>query len=548
MLIIINAVKAITRSIGRNALILLIVAVIAGASSVALAIRHAAADAETTGLGQLTITATIQLDRAQLFQGAGATPGAGATADPATTRGNLQDILSQYPDLTLDQLQNYANSSYVEDFRYSASLSADVGGDLSPVTTGTATQTTPNGTDPASGQSPRGGGFGGFAGGPTSFNGRSLGDLTITGYGSESAMTSFASGAQQITDGTMIDLTKGDDACLVSDEFATFNSLAVGDQITVVNPAADTETYTLTIAGIYHSTDSTTSGGTGGNTPIFSTSQDSANRIIVSYPTVAAITQQSASVATDTTDSRGNTISTALTSTVSSTYVFADPADYDSFSSEIRAEGLDDAYSLTSTDVDTYEASLVPLKNLASFAQTLLWIVLGVGAVVLVTIAVFSIRERKYEVGVLTAIGIAKPKVALQFIVETFLVTIVGLALGLGIGAAASVPVANNLLSSQVAQEQAQTQSLDENFGRGPGGGGGAAPGAAPGGAAAAGPAGRGAFGRTVDYISQINATVDWSVVAQLAGIGLGLAIIASAAGVIFVMRYEPLTILANRS
>jgi len=154
---------------------------------------------------------------------------------------------------------------------------------------------------------------------------------------------------------------------------------------------------------------------------------------------------------------------------------------------------------------------------------------------------VFSIRERKYEVGVLTAIGVAKPKVALQFVVEMFLVTILGLVVGLGVGAAASVPVADNLLSSQVAQEQAQTQSIDQNFGR-PGAGG------APGGAAATGPAGRGAFGRTVDYISQINATVDWSVVAQLAGIGLGLAILASAAGVIFVMRYEPLTILANRS
>lgn len=548
--------KAITRSIGRSALIVLIVAVIAGASSVALAIRHAASEAETTGLGQLTITGTIQLDRAQLIQGAQTAPTPGASADPGTTRGNLQSILAQYPDLTLDQLQTYADSSYVQDFRYSASISADASGDVSPVTTDSGTtqtdpgttQTDPSATpaDPGSSPSPsasagttRGGGFGGFAGGPTSFNGRSLGDLTITGYGSESAMTGFTSGTQQISDGAMIDLTQADNSCLVSDEFAAFNSLSVGDQITIANPAAEDETYTLTIAGIYHSNDTTASATAGRNVPVFSTSQDPANQIVVSYPTVESIAQQSANTATTTTDSQGNTISTAISASLSSTYVFANPADYDSFSSQIRSKGLDPAYALTSTDLDSYQASLVPLQNLASFAQTLLWIVLGVGAVVLVTIAVFSIRERKYEVGVLTAIGVSKPKVALQFVVEMFIVTIIGLIIGLGAGAAASVPVSNNLLSSQVAQQQAQTQVVDQSFGRGPAGGAGTA---------ATGAGGRGAFGRTVNYISEINATVDWSVAAQLAGIGLGLAVIASAAGVIFVMRYEPLTILANRT
>ncbi|MDR2975282.1 MAG: FtsX-like permease family protein [Propionibacteriaceae bacterium] len=546
MLVIINAVKAITRSKGRNILIMLIVAVIAAASAVALSIRHAASEAETSGQSDLTITGAIGLDRQKLMESAQAGQSTdGATQDPAASMDSMRELMQQYPDLTLDQLQTYADSSYVADFLYSASLSLDTTGDVEAVSDQASSDTTDSAEDPSatessdpsmpSGQDPQRGGFAG--GGPTMFGGRSMGDLTVIGYGSEASMTSFVDGTNQISDGSMIDLTQADNACLVSDEFASFNSLAVGDTITLANPAADTETYTLTIAGIYQSDSSSTSGS---DIPMFSTSQDSANQVIVSYPTVSSIETSSASVATDTTDSQGDTVSTALSASTSGDYVFASPADYNAFDAELTAKGLDSAYTLSSSDLENYEASLVPLQNLSSFAQTLLWIVLGVGAVVLVTIAIFSIRERKYEVGVLTAIGVAKPKVALQFVVEMFLVAVLGLLVGLGVGAAVSPPIASSLLSAQVAQQESQSQSVDQNFGRVNIQGG---PPAAQGG----GPSG-GGFGQAVDYINQINATLDWSVISQLAAIGLGLAVLASAAGVVFVMRYDPLTILSNRS
>jgi putative ABC transport system permease protein len=526
VLVLINALKAITRSKGRNILIMLIVAVIAGASSVGLAIRSAAASAESAGLDQLTITATIGLDRQRLMQSA---QSGSSAAQPSMD--DLRDILAQYPELTLEQLQTYADSQYVSDFRYSTSVSVDATGEVAPVSNEDQTD-----TDQAN--QPPGGVIQGRGPGPIMFGGRSLGDLTLVGYGSESAMTAFTLGESQISDGAMIDLAQADNQVLVSDEFAAFNALAVGDTITVANPAAESETYQLTIAGVYHTTTSTTA-----NLPpgaVIATSQDPANRLIASAPTVAALTAQSATVATDTTDAQGQTVSTALTAQVGATYVFASPADFDAFSQQVRDKGLDEAYQVSSPDIDSYEASLVPLRNVASFAQTLLWIVLGVGAVVLVAVAIFSIRERQYEVGVLTAIGITKPTVALQFVVEMFMVTILGLVIGLGAGAVAAVPVADNLLSAQVAQQQAQSQAVDQNFGRVTFGGG-------PGGVDA-GPSFAGPFGRTVDYISQINATLDLAVIAQMAAIGLGLALIASAAGVIFAMRYEPLTILANRA
>ena len=54
----------------------------------------------------------------------------------------------------------------------------------------------------------------------------------------------------------------------------------------------------------------------------------------------------------------------------------------------------------------------MPLKNLSTFATYFLIVVLIIGAVILIVLNIFNIRERKYEVGVMTAIGMKKGKVA----------------------------------------------------------------------------------------------------------------------------------------
>ena len=55
-------------------------------------------------------------------------------------------------------------------------------------------------------------------------------------------------------------------------------------------------------------------------------------------------------------------------------------------------------------------------------------------------------------------------------------------------------------------------------------------------------------MGRAVDYVSSVNATVDLKVVGQLLLVGLGLTLVAALVAVVFVLRYEPLQILADRS
>ena len=166
-----------------------------------------------------------------------------------------------------------------------------------------------------------------------------------------------------------------------------------------------------------------------------------------------------------------------------------------------------------------------------------------------------------------------KVKVAAQFTLELLIVTMIGLALGACAGAVASVPVSNQLLASQIEQQQSQQTNQREQFGRDmQGSADGSGTGAQDSGnandssnstdsqnfdsasnqnSAMPGKGGNGPEGmmdRAVNYASSVNVTVNLTVVGQLLLVGLGLTLIAALVAVVFVLRYEPLQILADRS
>lgn len=537
MLVLINAIKSITRSKGRNILIGIIVLAIAASSCVALAIRNAAKEAETAGLDSINITGTITVDRQKMMESMQSVGSNGGRPDMT----NIRELMSKYQDLNLDELLTYSKSDYVKDFYYSMSVSLDASGDLEAYSTESSSGNSGNSNN--NGRFP--GGQGGMPGGMIG-GGFTMGDFTLTGYSSEDAMTKFTSGTAKITDGEMFDITSSDMNCLISNELAVFNGLSVGDKITLANPNAEDETYVFTIVGIY--TDS--SSANSGNQMRFSTSMDPANLICISYGSLQSVIDHSTSVAKTEKDENGNERSTAINGQLSSTYVFSSKENYDNFGTELKAKGLSEYYTVSSSDINNYESSLLPLKNLSKFATTLLIIVLAIGAVILVVINVFNIRERKYEVGVLTAIGIKKSKVAMQFVTELLCITLLFIIIGAGIGAAVSVPVSNNLLASQIEQMQTQTNNQDINFGR-PGGQDQNRPQFTPGGMGNPGGGMMNVFGddqAQVNYLDKINATINFSILLQLIVIGVVLTLISSLAAIIFVMRYEPLKILANRS
>ncbi len=528
MYIVKNALRNLLRSKGRNILIGLIVLVIAVASCLALSIRQAAATARESGLENLAVTAQISLDRQAMMQ------------KIQQEGGDMKNAFQSMESLSLEEMQTYAKSQYVKDFTYTLTTSLNAGEGLEAVDTSGSSDSGGNAQDQQPPNLPDGGMGGRF---PLEGMG-AQGDFTLVGYSSHSAMTAFVAGTCQVTDGEVFDEAAAEPVCLISDELATLNGLQVGDTLALVNPNDETETVTLTIAGLYHN--SAAGAEQGGMMKGFSAASDPANQVYLSYPALKAITDASAAAAVTSTDEEtGVTSTTALRAQTAGVYSFADTAAYEAFQADARAMGLSEDYAVTSTDVEAYEQSLLPLQNLSKFAAWFLLVVLLIGGAILIVFHIFNIRERKYEIGVLTAIGMRKSRVALQFLTELFTVTFVFLLLGTAIGGAASVPVTNALLASQISAQETQQSNQQQNFGR-PGDMGGGT-----GGAPAAPPSGGGGFfgmGRQmVNYLSDVSSATDWVVVLQLLGIGLALTLLSACVAVAAVMRYEPLKILSER-
>ncbi len=576
------------RNKGRNILIVIIVAIIAAAATIGLAIRNAAQTARDEGLASTTVTATIGVDRESMVsQAREESDNSDGDADSdEQDPPDLDDMQSAITveALTLDDYEYYASITSVDvSTYYTEQVSLDGTDDFQPVETSDSSDSSDSDNDSddsdTSDDSSMGDTPGGMGGGMT----MSSGDFTITGFSSDTAVANASNGSFTMNDGEVFGYDEDSDGdVIITQTLADFNGLDVGDTITLADTDDDSITYELTIVGIY-SNDSTQNFSS--SDMMGGTSMDPDNAIYTSVSTLESLGLATSTTSDSTDDDTDDEDSDEEDSTVSTaqltfTYIFASADDYETFAAEVEEAGLADGYAVSSTDVDEYEASLVPLENLASFALTLLIIVLAVGAVVLIIINLFNVRERKYEIGVLLAIGVRKVKVAAQFIGELLIVTMIGIALGVIGGSIAAVPVSNELLAQQISSQETQSENLQAQFGRDAdidGAPGGDAPGdiadsdsdvstdtdtdASTSDSTDADtdtdsgdtpddlPDGiMGGISQAAQYVDDIDATVNLAVIGQLILIGLALTLFSALVGVIAIIRYEPLQILADRS
>ncbi len=555
MYIIKNALRCIGRSKGRNILISIIALVIAVSACLGLSIRQAAESAKKSALEELNITATISYDRSSMMNnmtGGGTGQGSGKF-----DRDQFKNMMGSASALTLGQYQTYASAEAVEDFYYTLTASFNGSDELLPVTDETEEETESvfesiGGSSQGKGSGSRGGRGGkGMA---------SSSDFSVIGYSSDNSMTAFVDGTASVLEGgTMFNEGSTEKECVISEELAIFNDLTVGDTIILTNPSLETETYEVKVVGLYTST-----ANNDFSMSMFGKSQDPANQIYMSAVALQTILDESDNASTTITDENtGRESDSAVTGSILATYVFANTEKYYAFEEEVRTLGLEDTYTVSSPDLTAFENSLTPLNTLSTMAGWFLLVILIIGAIILVVLNIFNVRERKYEVGVLTAMGMKKWKVATQFICEILVVTMIAVIVGAGIGAVSSVPVTNALLAGQVESQNNQQTQMDNNFGRpgnmgggrGQGGGMQQMPDANMGGEAPEIP--DDASGKknpfenmicgATDYITEVNSAMNLTVVFQMLGVGLLLTLVASLASVLFIMRYDPLKILANR-
>lgn len=400
--------------------------------------------------------------------------------------GNKEDMkekMDSIESLSLDELQKYADSDYVSKFYYSASLSLQASDSFSLMENQQQ--------------------------GPGPMGQENSSSITVTGYENDEAMTDFTDGTSTITEGNMFDEQTEENQCIIPEDLATYNGVSVGDTITL--KVDDSTTVNFVVTGFYSSTSSNP--------------MNASNTIYTSYNVVNNLSE-----------------TYDLDLNVNGTYVFNTVKDFNKFKKECTKKGLSDSYTVTSSDLQSYQQSIVPLQNLSKFATYFLIVVFVIGAIVLVVLNIFSIRERKQEIGILCALGMNKTKIALQFFSETLFIALFAFIVGSSLGAVTSVPITNTLLESQISSTDSMNETKKQNFSRQQ---------TPPNNDSSQQPktdeSNNQPQEKGLEKVTTVFEAMNFNVLLEVGAIAFVLVIISNCAALLCVMRYDPSSILSNR-
>ena len=287
---------------------------------------------------------------------------------------------------------------------------------------------------------------------------------------------------------------------IISEELAELNGISVGDTIrlygTVMEQAAalgfTPPTYDLIVTGIYFC--AAEGVGAWGSTTMIR--QNEVLTVAETMPGAA----------------------------VTARYYLNHPSDLAAFEQELRSKGLHAIFDVN-TDEHLYNAIVGPVEGMRGIVMTFMIVVLILGAIILILLSSIVIRERKYEIGVLRAMGMKKVKVALGLWFEMIIITAFCLIIGIFAGSLAVQPISNRLLVQQAENAQNIQESLF---------------------------VGRdlGSLSRVVndDPITEINILLGINTILQLMLISLLLASVAAFAAISRITKYEPIKILMERN
>ncbi|WP_343216129.1 ABC transporter permease [Clostridium mobile] len=320
----------------------------------------------------------------------------------------------------------------------------------------------------------------------------------------------FNNGNREIAEGRMVE---DKEECIISTDLAELNDISVGDKITLEGMLSDEEgntqdtTYELTVVGTFYDTTEEYS-----NSMFKNPYMNRRNEILADFDTVLAPMESG---------QRGIEIT--------ATYSLKNPDMLADFREEVYAKGLNEVYDVT-TDEASYNKIVGPVEGLKSISLTFMIIVLVLGGIILALLSSISIRERKYEIGVLRAMGMKKGKVALGLWAEMLIITCLCLVVGIGSGTLVAQPVANVLLNDQiVAAEEAEAN-------------------ANTGGPKMVIVGGKPAGTTNVKPLDNIEVSLGIDTIGQIITISLLLASVSGIVSIGKITKYEPIKILMERN
>lgn len=266
------------------------------------------------------------------------------------------------------------------------------------------------------------------------------------------------------------------DEVIISKELAELNRLYVGSKI-ALQSSDNKENKTYTIVGIYEDL----------------SLKNKTETIPLMNPSNEIYTNYKSFIKSDIFQKQGE---------LDGVFYLKKPSDLNSFQKEIKAKGLPLGYE-AKTDIKGYEETTAPANSIRQISTMFVIGIITVGSILLLLITAFSIRERKYEIGVLRAIGMSRVCIVKTLIWETLMLCGSCLVTGILMANILGPILGNELLLKQKNIAQS---------------------------------------------LANISFSLNMDMIIMLCLITLTTGLITSIFGILFIVRFEPRKILSERN
>lgn len=376
-----------------------------------------------------------------------------------------------------------------------------------------------------------------------------MASLQITGVSDETDVINSTNTLSEGSFFTSEQIANGENVIIIERKLAQLNGLNVGDSITIekiemkrgkafssqTDVTSNIQT-TYTIVGIYESSNETELSDNN-----FGMSMNNVENTM--YAPYMSILKTQENGLSD--EEKSELIENGYT-VESVTFIIDDPDNSDAFIQEVEnMEGIDLTYRSLSIDNEAYQKMVGNIQSVASTAKILVIVVVIAGAFIIMLLSMLTIKDRKYEIGVLLSLGESKPKILFQLVSEVIIIGIVSFALSTITTSIFAQKITNYLLNNEssntqiidmnnVSTEMRSNNGENNNYGNF---------------------GGRGKFNMSkpdttnLDFetIDELTVTLTPFSVLSLFGVGLLIIIVGNIVQAVFVLKLNPKEIMLDR-
>lgn len=141
-------------------------------------------------------------------------------------------------------------------------------------------------------------------------------------------------------------------------------------------------------------------------------------------------------------------------------YTIDDPKNLEAFKEEAEKLLTTEYHKIDIKD-EQFKQLSKPINSVRDLARLVTFVIIGFGTVIIALVTALSLKDRKFEIGILLSLGESKIKIISQIFMELFIVSFIAFTISIGTGSLLNKTVGDHLLQNSITNMEEESEEND---------------------------------------------------------------------------------------